>query len=298
MRGGLVGDAKEYACMEYQKSLIDIYQLTLLLQDRTLPEGTLFYKTYKKTGKLKDGSVREYYYRDAYIYRDHKEQYIPKKEREETVGPYMKRMLLEDQLKAAEQRRRTYRRRLRNLYGKAFRFRDFESSVFALCRQVCAEKERHLHNVLSCGAFHTISVSDDYVRSRAEALTASVMVEAALLYKYETKTANKAGGHSVPALQVPMPGTPEQSVYIAYFGMLESPESRIKQKHNLKAYRSENIEIGKNLICFCSKNASAVNTEKIMNVLLELSLYGTLPSAEVWLDGAEAAVRQTASALL
>ena len=47
----------------------------LLLQDRTLPEGTLFYKTYKKTGKLKDGSVREDYYRDAYIYRDHKAKY-------------------------------------------------------------------------------------------------------------------------------------------------------------------------------------------------------------------------------
>ena len=67
--------------------------------------------------------------------------------------------------------------------------------------------------------------------------------------------------------------------------MMGDPEYAERQQQKLAAYQEAGIVPGVNLICFCSSAPSVINTYRIMDVLLQLSLHGSVPDKCVWIDG-------------
>lgn len=281
MQRSQTGDTAAHAKMEYQKALIDAWQISRLLRDPSLPVGTLFYKHYRKRAETKQG-LKYYFYKDPFIYAHRKETYIRKAQRPQKVKLYIRRNLLEDKRRSAEQRVRQHRLRVKRLYGKQFDFDGFEREVRTLCEHLQYSRQRHTQWMLERDAYCTMSVNDDLVRSRAEALMISLMVEVGLLYEYESKLTLRNGGTYYPDFKIRRPDG--RTVYIEYFGMMGDPEYAERQQQKLAAYQDAGIVPGVNLICFCSSAPSVINTYRIMDVLLQLSLHGSVPDKCVWID--------------
>ena len=110
----------------------------------------------------------------------------------------------------------------------------------------------------------------------------SLMVEVGLLYEYESKLTLRNGGTYYPDFKIRRPDG--RTVYIEYFGMMGDPEYAKRQQQKLAAYKDAGIVPGVNLICFCSSAPSVINTYRIMDVLLQLSLHGSVPDKCVWID--------------